>query len=282
MRNGRWAALAALLLAGAASAREIDAPELERLPKADVFVLGEVHDNPVHHDHQARAVAAVAPKAIIFEMLTPEQAQRTPDDRRDAGALDAAYGWSASGWPDFAMYHPIFLAAPGARIYGGDLAPGAVRRALTEGAAAVFGPGADRFGLEAPLSPNVQSALERELDLAHCGALSPDVLPGMAEAQRLRDAALARAVVQAMDDTGGPVAVITGNGHARRDRGVPAVLERAAPDLSVLAVGQLEGNAGPSQPFDLWLVTGAPDRDDPCAAFGTETRLRTPSAAKPG
>lgn len=282
MRNGLWAALAALACAGAAEAREIGAPDLARLPDADVIILGEVHDNPVHHAHQARAVAALAPKAIVFEMLTPEQAQQTPADRRDAGALDAAYGWSASGWPDFAMYHPIFLAAPNAAIYGGDLPPGTVRRALTEGAAGVFGPEAGRFGLERPLSPEVQAALERELDLAHCGALSPEVLPGMAEAQRLRDAALARAVVQAMDDTGGPVAVITGNGHARRDRGVPAVLAGAAPELSVLAIGQIEGAAGPAQPFDLWLVTGAPDRGDPCAAFGTETRLRAPAAAMPG
>ena len=35
-------------------------------------VIGEVHDNPHHHRNQARAVAALKPGAIVFEMLTPE------------------------------------------------------------------------------------------------------------------------------------------------------------------------------------------------------------------
>ena len=95
------------------------------------------------------------------------------------------------------------------------------------------------------------------------------MMPGMVEAQRLRDAALARATLQAMADTGGPVAVIAGSGHARRDWGIPAALAVAAPELSVLSVGQIEaeGAAEPEQPFDLWLVTEPTPREDPCAAF---------------
>ena len=31
---------------------------------ADIFVLGEVHDNPLHHAEQARLVAMIAPKAV--------------------------------------------------------------------------------------------------------------------------------------------------------------------------------------------------------------------------
>jgi uncharacterized iron-regulated protein len=108
------------------------------------------------------------------------------------------------------------------------------------------------------------------------------VLPGMVEAQRLRDAALARAALEAMTATGGPVVVITGNGHARRDLGIPSVLALAAPKLRVLSIGQLEGSAGQDQPFDLWVVTGTVARGDPCAAFGTQTRLNRPDASLPG
>jgi uncharacterized iron-regulated protein len=89
----------------------------------------------------------------------------------------------------------------------------------------------------------------------------------MVDVQRLRDAALARAVVQAMADTGGPVAVITGNGHARRDQGLTLPLARVAPDLSVLTIAQFEEIAPASPSFDLWLVTPAIPRDDPCAAL---------------
>jgi hypothetical protein len=73
--------------------------------------------------------------------------------------------------------------------------------------------------------------------------------------------------IAAVDALGGPVVVITGNGHAETARGIPALLDRARPDLSVLSVGQLEADPGPEAPFDLWILTDPVDRPDPCAAF---------------
>jgi uncharacterized iron-regulated protein len=102
---------------------------------------------------------------------------------------------------------------------------------------------------------------------SHCDALSDEMLPGMVEAQRLRDAVLAHAAIAAHSATGGPVVVITGSGHARTDHGIPATIARAAPEVSVLSVGQLESDPGSDAPFYLWIVTAAMDRSDPCAAF---------------
>jgi len=252
-----------------AFAEQIEPDALAAL-RADVVILGEVHDNPVHHAHQAQAVAALAPAALVFEMLTPDQAALvTEANRGDAAALGAALGWEASGWPDFSMYHPIFTAAPRARIYGAALPREDVRRAVGEGAAAILGDDAERFGLTTPLPAAEQAEREADQMAAHCNAMPAEMMPGMVEAQRLRDAALARAAVQAMAETGGPVAVIAGSGHARRDWGIPAALAVAAPELSVLSVGQIEaeGAAEPEQPFDLWLVTEPTPREDPCAAF---------------
>ncbi len=138
-----------------------------------------MHDNPGHHANQALAVAALEPRALVFEMLTPDQADRVPEDRSDAAAVAKAIGWDGSGWPDFAFYHPIFTAAPQARIFGGDLPAGEVRRAVTEGAAAIFGPGAARYGLTTPLAPDDQAAREADLAASHCNALPVEVLPGM-------------------------------------------------------------------------------------------------------
>jgi uncharacterized iron-regulated protein len=265
--------LVALVAVTPACAAEIGAGALDHLPPADVVILGEVHDNPSHHRNQARAVAAIGPRALVFEMLTEAQAARMPADRRDAGRVARALGWDRSGWPDFAMYHPILLAAPAARVFGGDLPSGAVAQSLQDGAAAAFGAEAAPYGLAEPLDPADQSAREAEMQAAHCDALPPEVLPGMVEAQRLRDATLARAVVRAWRQSGGPVVLIAGTGHARTDRGVPAVLARAAPELSVLAVGQIEGAAAPVQPFDLWIVTGVAPRGDPCAGFGIRAAI---------
>jgi uncharacterized iron-regulated protein len=215
----------ASLLAGAALAGPVEQRDVAGLGnmQADVVVIGEVHDNPAHHAHQAVLVAMFAPGALVFEMLTPDQAARI-DDASDMAAMETALGWTAAGWPDFAMYHPIFLAAPDAKVFGAAVDADVIRRALGHGAAAAFGVGAARYGLDQPLSGSEQDVLEIEQRQAHCGALPEEMLGGMVEVQRLRDAALARAVVQAMKATGGPVIVITGNGHARRDRGVPAVL----------------------------------------------------------
>lgn len=248
-------------------AAEIGPEALEAL-RADIVVLGEVHDNPAHHVNQARAVAAIAPRALVFEMLTPEQAAlATPELRSDPEALEAAFGWEASGWPDFSLYAPIFAAAPEAAIYGAAMRRAEVRRAMSEGAASVFGEGAGAFGLNDALSPADQAALETEQMESHCNALPQEMLPGMVAAQRLRDAAFARATLRAFDETGGPVVLITGSGHARTDRGVPFVIGMARPDVSVVSVGQLERPADGAQPFDRWLTTDPAPREDPCAGL---------------
>jgi uncharacterized iron-regulated protein len=93
------------------------------------------------------------------------------------------------------------------------------------------------------------------------------MLPAMVAVQRLRDAALARAVVRALAATGGPVAVITGNGHARRDWGLPRVLARVAPEARVHVLLQGEEDVVPEGGHDEVVFAPAAPREDPCAAF---------------
>lgn len=257
------------VLAGASAAEEIEPARLTDLPRADIVILGEVHDNAVHHANQARAIAALRPVALVWEMLTEAQAHAMPDDRSDAAVVAQVLGWEGTGWPDFALYHPLILAAPQARHLGAAVPRAEARRAFAEGAAGVFGAQAEQFDLTRALPAVEQAAREAEQYEAHCQALPLDMMQGMVEAQRLRDAALARSALEALRDTGGPVVIITGNGHARSDWGVPSVLARAAPGATVLSVGQIEagtGQEGP-QPWDLWLVTDPQPRPDPCEAF---------------
>lgn len=270
---GTFVAVAALTVAAGMAAAEPFSPEAILRSGAEVVILGEIHDNPAHHANQAAAVAAMQPTAIVFEMLTPEQAAWvTPENRGDAAALGEALGWDGSGWPDFAMYHPIFTAAPGAAILGGALPREEVRRAMTEGAAAILPDAAARFGLDQPLPEAEQAEREADQMRAHCDALPAGMLPGMVEAQRLRDAAMARAVLAALEGHGAPVALIAGSGHARTDWGVPAMLARAAPDLRVLSIGQTETGGGTAEPeggapYDLTVTTAPAERGDPCEAF---------------
>ncbi|MGR3313782.1 ChaN family lipoprotein [Roseovarius indicus] len=234
----------------------------------DVSVLGEVHDNPAHHAAQAERVQNIAPRALVFEMLTPEQANSiTPELRGDADALAKALDWENSGWPDFAMYYPIFAAAPDARIYGAGVGRDEARAAMDGGFDGPMDGNAARFGLDEPLPQHQQDAREALQMEAHCNAIPEEMLPGMVRIQRLRDAMLARMALEAHEETGGPVVVITGNGHARRDWGMPALLALAAPELEVHVVGQTENEMPLVGGFDEVLSAPPAQRDDPCEAF---------------
>lgn len=262
------AALLAVAALPAAGAAEVPTPP----PDVGVVWLGEVHDNPAHHAAQAEVVARLAPSALVLEMLEPRHAE-APVDRADPAGMAAAWEWEARGWPPFALYAPVLLATD-APVFGAALPPDAVRASVTEGAAAVFGEDAARFGLDAPLPPGEQAAREGVQAAAHCDALPEAMLPGFVEAQRLRDAALARTALDALEATGGPVAVIAGTGHVRADWGAPAMLARVAPEVAQWTLGQVEGDAadatgaaGATGPFDAVLSADAPERPDPCAAF---------------
>ena len=240
------------------------------LPAAaqDVLILGEIHDNPMHHALQAERVDELQPAAIVFEMLTPDQASAvTPENKASKEKLAAALKWGESGWPDFSMYYPIFGAAPDAKIYGAQVPRDVARGVRDAGLAHGFSGNAALYGLSEPLPESQQIKREAMQMAAHCDALPEELLPAMVDIQRLRDAELARAVVSAMRTTGGPVAVITGNGHARRDWGVPSYLQRVAPELDLLVIGQAEVGRTIHGTFDEVVTADPVDRPDPCAAF---------------
>lgn len=233
----------------------------------DVIILGELHDNPGHHTRQAEITAEVKPTAIVFEMLTEAQAARHVPGA-DAAVLSEAFDWENAGWPDFAMYYPIFEAAPDARIFGAGVPRQEARQVREKGISFVFGIGAGAYGLNDPLPAAEQTAREADQMAAHCNALPEEMLPFMVDFQRLRDARLAQKTVRALELTGGPVIVITGNGHARRDRGMPVYLERVKPDITVFVLGQgEEGSRSPPGVFNRIMTSPAVERGDPCAPF---------------
>lgn len=266
----------------------------ERLVGVDVVVIGEVHDNADHHVFQGEVIEAVQPAAVVFEMLGEDQATVANGTFATSDDLAEALAWRGSGWPEFELYRPIFwsLARYGwvahppfpaeealwgaagssvpvpfaARVYGAEVSRTEARLVFESDVAAVFGEGADRFGLDLEVSPEAQAEREAGQLAAHCGALPAEILPGFVAAQRLRDARLAAAVLRALEDVGGPVVVITGNGHARTDWGVPFLLRGAAPDVAVVSIGQMEVERG-AVPFDMWRITAGVVRDDPCAGF---------------
>lgn len=243
---------------------------------ADIVVLGEVHDNPAHHANQAEIVAALEPDALVFEMI-PQADEEAVNKLRANGAgegeVAAALDWERSGWPAFDFYWNILAAAPRAQIFGAEQPRSDVRRATIEGAAGAFGPDASNYGLDRPLPAAEQRFREAEQAAAHCDALPPQMLPGLVEAQRFRDASLADATIWARTMTGGgQVVVITGSGHADKVRGMPALVGHAQPGLSIVTLGQFEQDPGNAEDYDALLLAPAPPREDPCVKLRQERR----------
>jgi uncharacterized iron-regulated protein len=123
------------------------------------------------------------------------------------------------------------------------------------------------FALNTPLPEDQQAAREALQRTAHCNALPDDLLPRMVSVQRVRDAALAQAALDALETTGGPVVVITGNGHARQDWGAPFLLRLADATVDVFSIGQGEAGQIPDGGFGFVADAPAVDRGDPCDAF---------------
>jgi uncharacterized iron-regulated protein len=245
---------------------------LLQMGKSDVVILGEVHDNPAHHETQRSVLELLQPRAVVWEMLTPVEAGSISAALlRSPERLEKVLKWAESGWPAFSMYYPILAVASDARIYGGEVPRQAAMAVMKGGEAVAFGADAARYGLNIAL-PEEEAARRESLQFqAHCDAVPMDRMAAMVGIQRLRDATLAREVVRAIEDTGGPVAVITGNGHARKDWGIPAYLQRVRPDLQVFSLGQSE-NGQVEGPFDAVIDSAPPERDDPCAAFESPAR----------
>jgi uncharacterized iron-regulated protein len=260
---------------------------------ARYLLLGEIHDNPDHHQLEAtlvRAASKVEPRpAAVFEML--DQDRQAAIDRALAepcagpDALAEAVDWAQSGWPSFTLYWPVFDAAMDARLpivaaglprvvvghllhRGPSALPPDVRRIL------------DRAG--AP-SPEVLAALRQEMSAVHCGELPEEMLDPLVLVQRARDALMAERLLASRERA----ILVAGSGHVRVDRGVPAYLRREAPGSAILAIAFVEVTAdgrtpadyasefgAEALPFDLVVFTPRAEREDPCLRLRERMRSR--------
>jgi uncharacterized iron-regulated protein len=275
--------------------------------RARFVLLGERHGNPEHHALQARLVAATAAGdravAVVAEQLDfPQQAAidaclaGCPNFGADLGAR---VGWERTGWPPYALYAPVFEAAGqvGATVLAGN--PGASRiRALSRGEPATPDEGWAAAARE-PLSAAGRERLVQDLVDGHCGHLPAERTEPLVYAQRLRDAAMTATLLRGVGagmstgvgagmntgtGAGGAAeraaVLIAGNGHARRDYGVPTLLG----DASTLVIGFTEVTANErsaakyAEPdaFDYVWFTARVDEPDPCEQFREHLRKLAP------
>lgn len=249
------------------------------LARSRFVLLGEVHDNPDHHRLQAWAINTIsklrgarlvegAPQmdVIAMEMLTSDQLvlldrfysrnARVPRSRtaEDFGRI---VKWDKLGWPDYKIYEPIIAAAIDGHLVVTPASPPRAenRKISTEGLGALPDGEAGRLALDRPLPEALAEDLAAEIEESHCGMLPKQAVPNMSLVQRLRDARMADALM--VSEWKG-AALIAGNGHVRRDRGVPWYLaQRNITDNSIAVVRHIEVEEGKTAPKDYDLVGGA-------------------------
>ncbi len=256
-----------------------------RMRDAEIVLLGELHDNPHHHARRAALLAALgAPTPVVVEHLprgsAPALATGMTGDALRA-ALQAS-GFDIKGWR-WPLHEPLFaaIARAGMPLRGGNLERDAARRLAREGAD-VLPAELVPWIAAAPLTSNARAALEHDLMQGHCGHLSASRMPGMVAAQQGRDAAMAHSLMEQLKlspSTPGlrPVILLAGNGHVRRDYGVPALLSWRLPRAHVLTIGFDEPASTPERQhtlYDIVWTTPAAARDDPCKAFTTPAPAR--------
>ena len=258
---------------------------LGRLRAARHRMLGEAHDHPLHHELRASLLAElVAGADVFFEQFDREHDEALAEAQRrgaDADALAKAgrmdRGWS---WP---AHRPLVGAAlaAGARVRAANLSNADARRIAAAGALGPRDEAIARAMERADWPPWREAALRTDIHESHCRMLPEKQAPAMALTQRARDAAIALAISSAR----GATLLIAGNGHVRRDLGVPLYLP---PGEKALSVGFLETRAAETDPrgyaygaggeasYDYVWFTAPHPRPDPCLAFQARPAAKGP------
>ena len=251
----------------------------ERLRGDAVVLLGEVHDNAGQHRQRLavlrRAFISGWRPAIAMEQFDRERQadierarRERPRDAQHVIALAASPGISSGrGW-NWDFYRPFVELALeyDVPLIAANLSNADTGKVVKSGYTAVFSDAALAvLGLDAAVPRDLQAAQEREIDAGHCRALPQSMWAAMARAQFARDAVMA-AVLREHGMRG--VVLLAGNGHVRRDFGVPRWLT-SADKARAVSIGYLEGDDthAPATSFDAVVWTVAAERPDPCMEF---------------
>jgi len=275
--------LTALAACAAPPAHDVDftAPALAaQMQRRPVVLLGEIHDNASQHAVRAQALALLlrsgARPALAFEQFDREQQAdidrirgRLRVDGVDRAGELAALGARGWGWDLYRPYLELALQYD-LPIVAANLSRADAMRVAKDGFGAVFSPTEQReLGLDA-LPPGLLRAQQQAVDDGHCHRLAGDMLPALARAQIARDATMARAIEPQLQRG---VVLLTGNGHARRDIGVPYFLPAPQREriisIALIERGQVD-DAGVPYAYDAVFRTPVQARADPCLSLPPE------------
>ena len=241
--------------------------------EAPLWLLGEVHDNPAGHqqrfDWLRQQVEQGWRPVIALEQFDREQQAQLDAAWRecaDSGCLVARVASDKQQW-QWSYYAPVIDLALQYRLplLAANLSRADAAKVMRGGyAAALDSATINRFSLAAAAPEPLWQQQRQEIIDSHCGKLPPAAVDGMVRAQIARDVWMA----QVLSQQSGAV-LLAGNGHVRRDLGVPFWLGRIGV-TRLRSVGYVEvAQAGE---FDITRRIPPHSRADPCAGINPSAR----------
>lgn len=262
--------LAGLALAGCSSRKTVEYTVPAAASNPQVLLLGEVHDNKEGHklrfqDLRQRVEAGWRP-VIAMEQF----------DRESQGLLDAAQKgcldaycvikvMDKKGW-DWQLYYPVIDLALSNKLplVAANLSRTDASKVARDGLASSFDAATvAAYKLKEPLPADLRRGQEKAIQEGHCNMASDIMLPGMVNAQVARDIWMAK-LIRAQQPR--DVVLIAGNGHVRKDIGVPRWLNAIEPRLNVRTIGFIEPD-GVQGSYDEIRKVPVQKRTDPCSKF---------------
>lgn len=236
------------------------------LISADYILLGELHDNPHHHEVRSRLIAAISSKkyaAVVEYLPTGPLVQFSGSTLQSLEQV----GFAPKAWP-WKLYQPLLEAirVSGLPLYGSNL-----ERSISK---TIFSGGPIPSTMESDyqksrLTGESKHSLESDLIDGHCGKLPAQYLEPMFRIQRLTDISMAQVMMRHS-----PAILFAGNGHVRNDYGVPQVLRSLEPSKKRVSVGFIEEDRGDPKAlaklaklYDFVWITPGIKRADPCATL---------------
>jgi hypothetical protein len=241
-------------------------------PAPSVLLLGEVHDNAVQHALRLEAFQKLlntgARPALLMEQFDREhqgaidKLRATPDQIDAAAVIKAGAGSANWNWTFYRPFIELALAY-NLPIVAANVSRTEGRRVMSQGLAA--------SGFDAAVPTDISQSLSSTIEASHCGMLDAATAQRMVPVQVARDQFMAR-LIEANAARG--VVLLAGNGHVRKDWGVPRWLTAAtrakAKSHGYLEVGDDTGaaNSGAANTaYDVVKFTLAQKREDPCEAM---------------
>ncbi len=248
---------------------------LSKNPTQPLLLLGEVHDN--QDGHQARLVQlhrliqrGLRPSIVMeqFDRDRQNALNQSQANCKDAKCVIESAGGKGWDWP---LYEPLIELALKHKlpIIAGNIARNDIGKVMKDGLSAIFTEQeVTQFQLRAVIPENVLKEQRQAIATGHCDLLPPSMIGPMTNVQFAKDVWMAQAMIQHAKNG---VILIAGNGHIRKDIGVPYWLRRAQ-KTDYFSEGFVEETSSASNAYQQSLYEKTNflkpfNRPDPCEEF---------------